>query len=253
MGKLAGKVALVTGAGSPRGIGFATAQQLATAGAMVILTDRDEASIAQALAAGEGDHGAISTLPLDVTSEEQWAAAYRAIVDRHGRLDILVNNAGRALMQPVTGHSVADFDAMVSVNLKGVFLGCRGVIPLMRDAGGGAIINVSSVAGVVGVFQLPVYSATKGAIRLFSKALAIETAPFNIRCNSVHPGMIDTDFMGATAVGNPEASQQIQAAIPLGRLGKPSEIAGLIAWLASDEAAYATGAEFVIDGGYSAQ
>ncbi|MET0545170.1 MAG: glucose 1-dehydrogenase [Caulobacterales bacterium] len=254
MAKMTGKVALITGAASMRGIGFASARRIAVDGAAVVLTDVDETAVADAARALRDDGADAESIKLDVSSETDWSTAMDFAVKRFGRLDVLVNNAGKALLRPLTDHSAEDFDSLVNVNLKGVFLGSREAVKIMRRQGqGGSIINVSSVGGMVGVNSMSLYSATKGGVRLFSKALAIETAPDRIRCNSVHPGMTDTDFFHATATGDPAMSAAIAAAIPLGRLAAPDEIAHCIAFLASDEASYVTGAEFVVDGGYSAQ
>jgi NAD(P)-dependent dehydrogenase (short-subunit alcohol dehydrogenase family) len=198
--------------------------------------------------------GRAAAVQHDVGVESQWKDAIAAVLNTFGRLDVLVNNAGRALLRPLTGHSVEDFDSLLSANLKGVFIGSREAIAVLRkQGGGGSIINISSVAGIVGVNSMSIYSATKGAIRLFTKSLALETAADNIRCNSVHPGMIDTDFFHTTALGDPEASKAISSAIPMGRLGVPDDVANCVAFLASTEASYITGAEFIVDGGYSAQ
>lgn len=250
--RLQGRVAIVTGAASPRGIGHAAAARMVAEGATVVLTDLHGPAV-EAAAASIAAGGAASAMALDVTRAEQWDRVIDAVISRHGRLDILVNNAGRAIMAPLAAQPVEDFDALIAVNLRGTLLGCRAAAKVMRPGGGAAIVNVASVAGVVGVPGLAAYSATKGGIRMLTKSLALELAGDGIRVNAVFPGMVDTDFFHETALGDPGASDAIRARIPMGRLAQAAEIAGCIAFLASDDASYATGAEFVIDGGYSAQ
>jgi NAD(P)-dependent dehydrogenase (short-subunit alcohol dehydrogenase family) len=251
---LAGKVALITGCASPGGIGFATARLLAQHGAAVMLTDLDAGRVAHAATMLREAGARAQALAHDVVDAQQWDAVIAATLDRFGGIDILVNNAGRALLRPLPAHTVDEIDTLLAVNLRGVILGARATVAAMKHRRrGGAIVNVSSVAGIVGTEQMSVYSATKGGVRLFTKALALEVAADGIRCNSVHPGMIDTELFHASAAGDPAVAAAIQATIPMQRLGNPEDIAHCIAYLASDQAGYVTGAEFVVDGGFSAR
>ncbi|WP_448586156.1 glucose 1-dehydrogenase [Thermaurantiacus sp.] len=267
MRRLEGRVAIVTGAAS--GIGRATAAALAAEGAAVMATDID-------VAGGEETHGLVRAagghaafLAHDVTSEEQWIAVVTATVERFGGLDILVNNAGIATGMAVTDMPLEAWNRQLAVNLTGVFLGAKHAIPAIRKTGrGGAIINVSSVAGLEGAAGLAGYCAAKGGVRLFSKALAKECAAARdgIRVNSVHPGIIDTPIwsrideggLGAEAFrassGANRLSPDLIAAqgAPLGFAGQPEDIARGIVYLASDDSRYVTGSELVIDGGWTA-
>jgi len=253
--RLAGKVALVTGAAS--GLGAATAQALAKAGAAVMLSDLSitagEAVAAEIVASG----GRAAFIAHDVTSEDDWAAAVTATTTAFGRLDILVNNAGIVGNQlDLMTHSLADWRRILAVNLDGVFLGMRAVGSTMAAQGSGSVINLSSILGKVGMANTSAYCASKGGVLMLTKAAAVEWAPLGIRVNSVHPGFIDTpmvaDALHAAENGN-EMRSAIIAAHPLGRLGVPREIADAIVFLASDEASFMTGAEMVVDGGYTAQ
>ena len=253
--RLAGKVALVTGAAS--GLGAETARRLARAGAAVMLSDLNstagEVVAAQITASG----GRAAFIVHDVSSEDGWATTVTATTGAFGRLDILVNNAGIVGNQlDLMTHSLADWRRILAVNLDGVFLGMRAVGPIMAAQGGGSIINLSSILGKVGMANTSAYCASKGGVLMLTKAAAVEWAPLGIRVNSVHPGFIDTpmvaDALHASENGN-EMRSAIIAAHPLGRLGVPREIADAIVFLASDEASFMTGAEMVVDGGFTAQ
>jgi NAD(P)-dependent dehydrogenase (short-subunit alcohol dehydrogenase family) len=256
-GRVAGKVALVTGGAS--GIGRGCADVLAAEGAAVVVTDVQDARGAETVAAIEAAGGRGEYLHHDVTDEAAWADVVAQVKARHGRLDILVNNAGIAISGSVVEMSLADWRRQTAVNLDGVFLGVKHSIPLMRASGdGGSIVNMSSVAGLKGSAILGGYCATKGAVRLFTKAVAMEcaNAKDGIRVNSVHPGIIETpiwmsilnpDTPGANAPPDLDAMSAI--AVPLGVKGLPQDIANGVLWLASDESRYVTGAELVIDGG----
>ena len=251
---LNGKVALVTGAASAGGLGFATAQRLAQESARLMLTDLDvagvEARAAELRAAG---HQA-AAMAQDVTDEAQWAAVIDATVSQFGSLDILVNNAGIAVLRMMDVVTAADWHKQIDVNLTSVFYGCRAGLAQMRKQGrGGSIINLSSVAGLIGVPGTAAYSASKGGIRLMTKTIAMESAREHIRVNSVHPGSIWTDMQKVAMRDNPEQFDIIKQAIPMGDLGQPEDIGAMIAFLASDDAKYITGAEFVVDGGLTAQ
>lgn len=256
MNDLAGRIALVTGAS--KGLGAATARALAAEGAIVIATDLEAP---EALAAELGGHA----LRQDVTSEEDWIAAM-AFARSVGGLDILVNNAGLFLMKPVTETTLEDWRRLNSVNVEGVFLGCKHAIPLLAEragrwTGGAAIVNLSSVAGLRGAAGVTCYNASKGAVRLFTKGVALEVAPLKIRVNSVHPGIIETDmgndlvqrFSAASGTGDNEMREQLSTRHPLGHFGVPTNVADAVAFLASDKAAFITGAELAVDGGLSAQ
>ena len=259
MGRVEGKVALVTGGSS--GIGKGCAETLAREGAIVVITDiqddKGPAVVAGITAAG----GKAEYLHHDVTSEDEWIAVVGEIDRRHGRLDILVNNAGIGVGSPsITTMTLADWRRQQAINVEGVFLGIKHSLLLMRKAGnGGSIVNMSSVAGLKGSPTLAAYSATKGAVRLFTKAVALECAQAKdgVRVNSVHPGIIETPIWegimpGAAGSNAPPDLDAISTmAVPLGVKGLPSDIANGVLWLASDESRYVTGAELVIDGGLS--
>lgn len=256
MNDLAGRIALVTGAS--KGLGAATARALAAEGAIVIATDLEAP---EGLAAELGGHA----MRQDVTSEEDWIAAM-AFARTVGGLDILVNNAGLFLFKPVTETTLEDWRRLNSVNVEGVFLGCKHAIPLLAEragrwTGGAAIVNLSSVAGLRGAAGVTCYNASKGAVRLFTKGVALEVAPLKIRVNSVHPGIIETDmgndlvqrFSAASGTGDNEMREQLSTRHPLGHFGVPTNVADAVAFLASDKAAFITGAELAVDGGLSAQ
>jgi len=260
-GRVAGKVALVTGGAS--GIGRGCAELLAAEGAKVVITDIQDAKGAELAAAIGGD---AVYLTHDVTSEDAWIGVVAQIEKRFGRLDILVNNAGIGIGGPVTEFSLADWRRQQAINVEGVFLGVKHSLPLMRRSGGGSIINVSSIAGLTGAANMTAYCATKGAVRLFTKAAAMEcaTARDGVRVNSIHPGIIETpiwDTISSTVAdgGNAAPTRTMNlddmtaVATPLGHKGWPVDIAQGVLFLASDESKYMTGAELVIDGGMTAR
>jgi NAD(P)-dependent dehydrogenase (short-subunit alcohol dehydrogenase family) len=259
-GRVAGKVALITGAAS--GIGRGCAERLAEEGAVVVITDLQGHKGEEAVQAIAKAGGKARYLHHDVTDEAAWEGVVADVKAHEGRLDILVNNAGIGLGGSVFEMSLADFRRQAAVNVDGVFLGCKHGIPLMRQGGGGAVVNMSSVAGLKGSPMLAGYCATKGAVRLFTKAVAMEcaTAKDGVRVNSVHPGIIETPIWltvmpqagGATgANAPPDLDAMSQMAVPLGVKGYPLDIANGVLWLASEESRYVTGAELVIDGGLS--
>ena len=248
--RLEGKVVLVTGASA--GIGAAVARRFAAEGASVALADvrtEDGTALSEALAA-EGHRTCF--VPLDVASESQWAEAIALVTETLGEPTVLVNNAGIYARRLIEDTSASQLDRMLDVNVKGVFLGIKAVLPAMRAAGGGSIINLSSVAGIVGSGYSSDYNASKGAVRILTKCAAIQNAKDNIRCNSVHPAPIDTD-MGREAAPEGEIRDQRLLEIPLGRMGTAEEVANAILFLASDESSYVTGSELVVDGGLTAR
>jgi NAD(P)-dependent dehydrogenase (short-subunit alcohol dehydrogenase family) len=265
-GQVQGKVALVTGGAS--GIGAAVAELLAREGASVAVTDVDDLKGPEIVAGiKKAGHEAIF-LDHDVTSEPRWVEVVAEVEKRYGRLDILVSNAGIGISVPdITEMSLADWRRQTAINLDGVFLSVKHCLPLMRKTSmqkncGGSIILMSSLAGLRGAAGLAGYSATKGGVRLFAKAIAMECAGAGdgIRVNSVHPGIIDTPIWGKTsteATGSGQNTpidpgQRAKLATPLGRAGEAAEIASGVLYLASDASRYVTGTELVIDGGMNA-
>ena len=253
MGRLDNKVALVTGAASNPGLGRETAKRLASEGAKLVVTDVDAVgaqSCADEIIAAGGE--AIS-LRQDVTDEAGWDEVMAATVDTFGGLDVCVNNAGIAVLVPIEKMTLDQWNKQIDVNLTSVFLGCRAAIATMKDRGG-SIINLSSVAGLVGLQTCVAYGAAKGGVRIMSKSIAVEAAKYNIRCNSVHPGVIWTNMQAqSSGMNNPDGLDAGAMRIPLARVGEPLDIANCVLYLASDEANYVTGAEFVIDAGMTAQ
>ena len=248
--RLQGKVALISGAA--RGMGAAEARLFAREGASVGIADileeegrRLEEQIAEA-------GGQAVFLRLDVTSGSDWDAAVDAVVSRFGNLDILVNNAGVYRLAVGEETTPEDWDRVMEINAKGVFLGTRAAIPAMREAGGGSIVNISSTNGMVGTRGGTAYNASKGAVRVFTKSAAVQYAKDGIRVNSVHPGSIRTPML-ESAFPDPEVLEARVAEIPLGRVGLPEEVAPCVLFLASDESSYVTGSELVVDGGWLAQ
>jgi NAD(P)-dependent dehydrogenase (short-subunit alcohol dehydrogenase family) len=248
--RLDDRVALVTG--GARGIGAATVRELASQGATVVvgdIIDQDGLALARELCEGGLN---VQYRHLDVTSEESWAEAVAGTVALFGRLDILVNNAGIGTFEDVEAETVAGWQRVIDVNQKGVWLGMREAIPELRRAGGGSIVNVSSIFGAVGGFGGSVaYHATKGAVRLMTKNAAIRYAKEGIRVNSVHPGFIDTPMV-EMAKGT-DMENAILASTPLGRWGRAEEIGSVIAFVAGPGASYMTGSEVYVDGGWTAQ
>ncbi|KAA1282481.1 MAG: glucose 1-dehydrogenase [SAR202 cluster bacterium] len=249
--RLDGKVALISG--GSRGMGAFEAELFVQEGAKVVICDvRDDEG--DALAKKIVDRGGEAAfVHLDVTSESDWAAAVREAVERYGKLDVLVNNAGVSARGSIEETSPDDWDRVMDINAKGVFLGTRSAIPEMRKAGGGSIINISSQLGLVGMGESsPQYQASKGAVRIFSKSAAIQYAHEGIRVNSVHPGPIITPMTEARR-SDEVVRQRMISRIPLGRYGESEDVAYGVLYLASDESSFVTGSELVIDGGWTAQ
>jgi NAD(P)-dependent dehydrogenase (short-subunit alcohol dehydrogenase family) len=251
MGRLDGKVALISG--GARGQGATEAQLFSREGAKVVLGDVLDEAGRQVEAAIRAAGGEATYVHLNVTSEADWRAAVDTAERGYGQLHVLVNNAGILIRKSIEETTEDDWDRLMAVNVKGVFLGTKYAIPAMRRAGSGSIINISSTAGLVGSpYGSSAYTATKGAVRLFTKATAVQHAKENIRCNSVHPGPIDTDMIRDT-LSDPVLRDERLHRVPLGRIGKPEDIAYGVLYLASDESSFVTGSELVIDGGSTAQ
>ena len=256
-GRVSGKVALVTGAAS--GIGRGCAEKLAAEGAFVVVTDIQDRLGAEVVAGIKAAGGQAEYVPHDVTDEDVWAAVVAGIRERHGRLDFLVNNAGIGIGGSILDMTLTDWRRQTAINLDGVFLGVKHSIPLMRESGdGGSIVNISSVAGLKGSANLAGYCATKGGVRLFTKAVAMEcaNAKDGIRVNSVRPGLIETPIwltvgqaVNPLANAPPDLDAMSALAVPLGVKGWPEDIANGVLWLCSSESRYVTGQELVIDGG----
>jgi NAD(P)-dependent dehydrogenase (short-subunit alcohol dehydrogenase family) len=249
MGRLDGKVALISG--GARGQGATEAKLFVREGARVVFGDILDTEGKQVEAEIRASGGEATYVHLDVTNEDSWRAAVDTAVRTYGKLNVLVNNAGIYIRKRIEETTEDDLDQILAVNVKGVFLGTKLALPAMRRAGGGSIINISSIAGLVGnPHGSPMYTATKGAVRLFTKATAMQHARENIRCNSVHPGPIDTAMLQEAAG---ELSEAYRQRVPLGRVGTTEDIAYGVLYLASDESAFVTGSELVIDGGSTAQ
>ena len=248
--RLENKVALISG--GARGMGAEEAKLFAREGAKVVMGDILEAEGRQTEAEINESGGECLFVRLDVTDEANWEHVVAATVTRFGKLDVLVNNAGIFRSNPVEETTSEEWDQVLDINAKGVFLGTKHAIPEMRKAGGGSIINISSVAGLVGNPFSSAYDASKGAVRLLTKSTAIQYAKDGIRANSVHPGVIETP-MTQDVINDPGFREFRLTTNPIPRLGQPIDIAYGVLYLASDEASFVTGSELVIDGGWTAQ
>jgi 3(or 17)beta-hydroxysteroid dehydrogenase len=246
MGQLDGRVCLVTGAG--RGIGAGIATACVQAGAVVVLTDIHKESVeAHAAALGQSAH------VHDVADEAAWIHIVGAVARRFNRLDILVNNAGYGWLKPVVDIPLDEWRRLMAVNVDGTFLGMKHAIPLIEKTGGGAIVNMSSMYGKVGNAGTAAYCASKGAVTLMTKAVALECAERRngIRVNSIHPGYVQTPSVAEAL--SPDQIEQLRKLHPIGRIADPAEIARAVVFLASDDASFMTGSELVVDGGFTAQ
>jgi NAD(P)-dependent dehydrogenase (short-subunit alcohol dehydrogenase family) len=252
--QLKGKVAIVTGAAS--GIGAACVETLAREGAQVVATDIDNPSGEDLVAKIQSAGGEAIYLPLDVTDEARWSEVVAATESRYRRLDILVSNAGIMLISPTIDMSLEDWRRQMAINLDSAFLSVKYCIPAMRRAGGGSIIMMSSIAGLRGSAGMAGFCATKGGLRLFTKAIALEYAREGIRANSVHPGIIDTPIWGKLFVGDRklpiDVNERARQDVPSGEPGQAQDVADGVLFLASDLSRHVTGAEIVIDGGIMA-
>ena len=250
--RLKDKVVLVSGGAS--GIGAETARLVLREGGKAVLADRDEAK-GRALAAELGK--AALFVPLDVTDEPAWQKAVATTVETYGGLHGLLNSAGVGVRNSIEDCSLAEYRRVNDINSMGTFLGCKHAVPAMKESGGGSIVNISSVLGLRGSSYAMAYCASKGAVRALTKNVALHCAQmkYNIRCNSVHPGYIDTPMIAprlAQTIDNMTGRQWLEDLHPLGRLGRPEEVASMILFLLSDESSFSTGSEFVCDGGLTA-
>jgi 3(or 17)beta-hydroxysteroid dehydrogenase len=253
MDRVKDKVAIITGGAG--GLGKAQALLLAKEGAKVVVTDLDEAQGKSAAEEIKGHGGEAMFIQHDVSSEAQWKSVISETVEQFGKLDILVNNAGVIIFKNIQDTSLDEWRWLMSINLDGVFLGTKYAMEAMKKSGGGSIINISSTAGIIGTLDTSAYHASKGGVRIFTKAAALECSKagydYNIRVNSVHPGVMKT----AMVEGLLEDEDKRKAALswhPIGRFGEPEDVAYGVLYLASDESSFVTGAELVIDGGWTA-
>ncbi|MFU1795475.1 SDR family NAD(P)-dependent oxidoreductase [Paenibacillus azoreducens] len=249
--RLEGKVALITGAGA--GIGKTTAIRFAQEGAKVIVTDINLESVSQTAAEIEKAGGTALAFKHDVSNEDQWKSIVEESLNQFGSIDALFNNAGIYFIKPIAEIGLDEWNRMISINVTGVFLGLKHVLPVMAKQKSGSVINASSIAGLIGASGHLAYGATKGAVRTMTKDAAIEYASANVRVNSIHPAYINT-AMGDYAA---QMSQMSEAELgkrvaPMGRFGTVEEVSNLVLFLASDESSYSTGSEFIIDGGATA-
>ena len=249
--RLDGKVALITG--GAKGQGREEAKLFAKEGAKIVLGDILD-NLGQEVAKDIQDTGGEATyVHLDVTNEADWKSSIKIVLQKYGRLDILVNNAGILIRKGIEDTTTEDWSRIMDINAKGAFLGIKSAIPVMRKSGGGSIINISSTAGLVASPSGSAsYTASKGAVRLLTKSTAIQYARENIRCNSVHPGPIDTDMI-QNSITDPTKLTERMERLPMGRFGTAEEVAFGVLYLASDESSFVTGSELVIDGGHTAQ
>ena len=263
MNNMDGKIAFISG--GARGLGAETARMMAACGACVVIGDILDDAGKNTAAEIVSNGGKALYTHLDVTQEDSWQAAVKAGVDKFGGLDVLVNNAGIFFMKSTEDMTLADWRRMVSVNLVGVFLGTKTALPHLKARAakapvGSAIINLSSIAGIIGIANFTAYHMSKGGVRIYTKACAMEFAPHRIRVNSIHPGLIETDMakqvvkeMSRTMGSDNAVRDMFVQGHPIGRIGEPKDIANGIVFLASDDSAFMTGSELVVDGGWTAQ
>lgn len=248
--RLRDKVCLISG--GAKGLGAAQARLLAQEGGLVAIGDileKESSELVNEISTGCSN--AIS-MRLDVTSEKDWTEAIDSVIDKFGHLDVLVNNAGIYQRATIDETTADDWDNVMNVNARGVFLGTRAAIPVMRQNGSGSIINISSIAGLVGSMTQAAYNASKGAVRLLTKATAIQYSKNGIRANSIHPGLMETDMLAQVLPSTDDKAHRLEIT-PIPRFGTPADVAYGVLFLASDESSYVTGAELVIDGGLTAQ
>ncbi|MDE3116592.1 MAG: SDR family oxidoreductase [Pseudomonadota bacterium] len=252
MTRLLDRVAFVSGAAS--GIGLATAKRFAAEGAILVLADRAADRLEEAAGALNARGDRHMSIAMDVTQETDWIATAEAIGTRFGKLDVLVNNAGYGNFRSIADTTLEAWRAIMAVNLDSVFMATKYLLPLLAKSGAGAIVNMSSIRGIVAGVNASSYSAAKAAVRLFTKCTALECAQLGngVRANSIHPGHVETPLT-AKAYADPVLAKEFLAHTPIGRFAKPDDIADAILFLASDESRYMTGAELVIDGGLTAR
>jgi NAD(P)-dependent dehydrogenase (short-subunit alcohol dehydrogenase family) len=252
--KLQDRVAVITGAGS--GIGRAMALLFAREGAKIVAGDVNGAAAAETADLVRAQGGQATSSAVDVTNPEQVQALFKVALNEFGKLDILCNNAGIGSTTNVVDCDPDEWDRVMTVNAKGVFLGCKYAVPIMLEQGGGCIINTASVAGMIGIPERAVYCASKGAVIALTKQVAVEYVEKGIRCNCVCPGTVDSPWVGRLLQGAADPTQArsaLEARQPMGRLGKPEEVAAAALYLASDDAAFVTGNTMVLDGGWTAR
>ena len=250
MGRLQGKTALISGAAS--GMGAAEARIFAEQGAQVIVADVDDKGAKAVVQTITQAGGSAIAVHLDVSDAASWDTAIAQGTKAFGDINVLVNNAGILIMKPVQDTTEEEWDKIFSINAKGVFLGTKAILNSMKAAGSGSIINISSIYGIIGAPSAAAYQATKGAVRLLTKATASDYAPFNIRVNSIHPGVIAT-AMTDDLLEDPDVAKALLGTTIMERPAQPEEVATAVLFLASDEASFMTGSEMVVDGGYTAQ
>jgi len=252
MGRLDGKVAIVTGGSS--GIGHATTLLFAQEGAKVVAADWDETKGVGLVEEVRKQGGDGTFVKVDVASPDDVQRMVTTAVETYGRLDVLFNNAGvEGEQAPTADCTLENWDRVININLKGVFLGMKYAIPKMLESGGGVIVNNASIAGLVGFQGIPAYCASKGGVIQLTKTAALEYAKQNIRVNVICPGVIWTPMVERFVGGNPEMRTALEALEPVGRFGKPEEVARLVLYLASDDSSFCTGAPFIVDGGFVAR
>lgn len=251
MNRVDGKIALVTGAG--KGIGRAAATLLAEEGARVAVTDIDEEAGTSTVDHIRESGGEAAFFEHDVASEDDWERVVAATQDTFGMPDVLVNNAGIYRIEPIDEIEVEDWQELMDINVTGVFLGMKHCTPLMREQGSGSVINLSSVAGLIGLSGHSCYGASKGAVRTMTKDAAIELAETGVRVNSIHPAYIDTQMADYGAETQGATKEELDAMHPIGHMGEPEDVAYAVVYLASDESKFMTGSELVLDGGLTAQ
>ena len=248
--KLKDKVAIVTGSG--RGIGRAIALELAREGAKVVVTSRHTEECDEVCAVIASDGGESLCVQCDVSKKEDVDRLVKETLEKFGRIDILVNNAGVVRQSPLTETTEEDWDFVIDINLKGVFLACKAVAPILMKQKSGKIVSIASIAGEIGFPNTAAYCASKGGIVNLTRELALEMAPYNVNVNAVAPGVIETS-MTEGMLSEEESRKGLLMQIPMGRVGKPEEIAKAVAFLTSDDASYITGETLTVDGGWVAQ
>ena len=253
MNQLENKVALITGGASRPGLGSAIADKFAAEGAFVFLTDINESGCNTSLDVIKNNGGQGAALKHNVTDEKDWDNVFAAIKEQKGQLDLLVNNAGISQLGTIDSATSEEYLRVMDTNMHSVFYGTKRAVAMMRETcNGGNIINISSISGIVGIPGNVAYSAAKAGVRLMTKTVAMETAKENIRVNSIHPGLIDTNLLAGAKQENAENWDMFVQAIPMGRLGEPEDVANCALFLASDQGKYITGAELIVDGGVTA-